>query len=306
MATKLEDIIKKTKERANKDFKDRPVRPPEGKSIWRILPGWNSKDPMVFFHAFGQHYIKNTDGKIRAVIGCNDRTYDKSCEICDMVGDAIKSAPDDETRKAIKDMNAGQTYLVNAVQVDKDKTKPVLLQFSKKLFEGSLMDALSEYGAEMLDLKEGNDIIITREGKGLDTKYTLTVRSQAKSTPIDDSVFSQVIDLDEYVKDDMESQKAKAIEAIGGHLGELPSVTGGYGGPGTSGALEDKTVKGLGDDDEDDANDLDDDLGGHDGETIDGTAAEVKEPDEKEKAKAESTFNDDIKDEDLDAILAQI
>jgi len=32
----------------------------------------------------------------------------------------------------------------------------------------------------------------------------------------------------------------------------------------------------------------------------------VKEPDEKEKAKAESTFNDDIKDEDLDAILAQI
>ena len=301
MAQSLSEILKRNQERKQSQYKDRPIRPPEGKSIWRILPGWNAEDPLVFFHAFGQHYIKNTEGKIRTVIGCTDKTYDGTCEVCDMIAEAIKAAPDDETRKGIKDMRAGQTYLVNAVQVDKDKSTPVILQFPKTLFEQSLMDSLQEYGEEMLDLQEGNDIVISREGKGLDTKYSLIVRSQAKSTPIDKSIMGQITNLDEYVKDDFESKKAKAIEAIGEHLGELPSLDG-MGDPGISsgGALtDDRKTKDA---------DLDDDLGGYDGDTIDSTATEedTTPPSEGEKKAAASTFNDEVTDEDLDDILANI
>lgn len=293
MATKLDDIISKVKKKAAETSRDRPIKPPEGKSVWRILPGWNKDEPAVFFHAFGQHYIKGTDGKIKVVIGCVDRTYEKSCDICDMIAEAIKSAPDDATRDAIKDMRAQQVYLVNAVRVDGkegERETPVIMAMPKTLFEGALMDALQEYGEEMLDLDEGNDVVITREGKGFDTRYSLVVRSQKKSTPVAESVWQKCIDLAAYVDEDFESKKQKAIDAIGEHMGTLPSLTSEYGGPGLKGESLPPADRAP-DPEIEDADIVDD-----------GPDAD-EQPSDDEKEEAETTFEDEISDEELDRML---
>ncbi|MBV6635053.1 MAG: hypothetical protein KI788_03990, partial [Mameliella sp.] len=93
-----------------------------------------------------------------------------------------------------------------------------------------------------------------------------------------------------------ESKKQKAIETLGEHMGELPS----FGGPGmSSGAIEDKTDKGI-----------DDDLGGYDGDIEDAEIVEETKKaapaSEEEKKAAEVSFDDEIDDEDLDAILGDL
>jgi hypothetical protein len=291
MATKLNDLINKVKEKAkNSGYKDNAIKPPKGKSVWRILPGWDKENPLNFFHAFGQHYIKGTDGKVRTVIGCVDKTYDKHCEICEMISEAVKAAESDEDRKVIQDMRAQLVYLVNAVEVkegNKLADKPVVMAMPKTLFEQSFMDALGEYEEGMLDLAEGNDVVITREGTGFDTKYSLIVRSRDKSSTIPESLWQMAENLEDFVKDDFETKRQKAIDAIGEHMGKLPSSIEGYGGPGAK-SLEDKSQ----DDDLDDV--------------IDGTASEVDEtepPSKEEKKKAEKSFDDEIDDDDLDAML---
>lgn len=301
MAKKLNDIINKVKERAKSSgYKDNAIKPPAGKSVWRILPGWDEADPLNFFHAFGQHYIKGTDGKIRTVIGCVDKTYDKHCEICDMIQDAIKSAEGDKERQMLNDMRAQQVYLVNAVAVKENNElgeKPVVLAMPKGLFEQGFMDALSEYEDDMLDLAEGNDVVITREGTGFDTKYSLVVRSRAKSSTIPKSLWQMATNLEEYVRDDFESKRQKAIDAIGEHIGILPSYVGDEHDSPAAKAIE--KAKDVSEDDID----LDDI---EDADVVDSTATEAKEPSEEERKTAESSFDDDISDEDLDAILAGI
>lgn len=303
MAKKLNDILNKVKEKAkSRSYKDNAIKPPAGKSVWRILPGWDEADPLNFFHSFGQHYIKGTDGKIRTVIGCVDRTYDKHCEICSMISDAIKSVDGDAERKALKDMQSQLVYLVNAVRVDgteEDRQKPVVMAMPASLFERSFTAALEEYGEEMLDLAEGNDVVITREGTGFDTKYSMIVRSRAKSSSIPKSVWQLAENLEDYVKDDFESKRQKAIDSIGEHLGRLPSYVdegAGYGGPGTKAIEKAKAVS----EDDIDLDDIDD------ADVVDSTATEVDEPSAEERKSAEASFEDEISDADLDAMLADI
>jgi len=297
--SKLDDIIKKVKARKPQyDDKPRAIKPPPGKSIWRVLPGWDKADPLNFFHAFGQHYLKDGEGKIKLVIGCPERTYDKPCEICELISVAIAEAPDDETRKRLKDARAQQVYLVNAVQVDKDANEPVIMAMPRTLFENSMMEVLEEYGPDMLDLNEGNDLIINRDGTGIDTKYTLTVRSAAKSKPIPESVWQKALNLEEYVREDFEAKLDKAKAVIASSMGELPpalSDTGGSGGPGTR-SITDETERKSDESDGVDELDVED--------LIEGTATEVEEPKEEEKKEAEKSFGSDVTDEDLDDILA--
>ena len=77
MATSLQDVLDKAQKKAASNQFQRTAKPKPGRSVWRILPGWDSKEPNLFFQAYGQHFIKNMDGELKVVIGCPDKTFDE-------------------------------------------------------------------------------------------------------------------------------------------------------------------------------------------------------------------------------------
>lgn len=260
----LQDILDKAKAKAAKSSgnRNRAVKPAEGKSYWRILPGgWNKEEPEMFYQAHGQHFIKK-DGKVKAVVSCPDKTYDCDCELCTMINDAIDALPataTDREKEKFTSMRASQRFLVNAI--DRKNDKVVVLELGVGLFN-SLIESLGEYD-ELLDPSEGQDIVINREGKGVDTKYTMTVRPANKSNPVTKSELMEMHDLGEFVRETDESNMQRAIKELGLVVNPAGAASGALTGPKKSSVAFD-------DDDIDEADILE-------GAASSGTAADDRE-----------------------------
>ena len=165
----------------------RPVKPPAGVSRWRILPGWNPDNRVKFYHEFGQHWIKS-NGELLGTAVCDSVTFGHDCKYCRALGQEFSQmkvaglTKDSAPWKAISEMNAGTTIVVNALCTDgpnKNLEQPVMLSLGKKVFEeflSNLANALKE-GDNILDLEAGSDISIEKTGSGFDTRYSLTLSS---------------------------------------------------------------------------------------------------------------------------------
>lgn len=212
MAKSIQELIAaKQKEIAAKKGRQRPFKFPVGKTKIRVLPSWRDGD-MQFWHDFGTHYIKDTKGETAAIYVCTDKTFGRDCEVCKSIGMGIKNAHDDETIELMKDANAGQQYLMNAlIRGDANNKEPVLLAVGINLFS-DICDIIEEYD-DITDLDNGIDLTIVREGSGRnDTKYT--VIPAAKSAKVPKEVIGKLINLDEYVAQENEAQLSKAIGAV--------------------------------------------------------------------------------------------
>lgn len=298
MATSMQDILAKARQKSNANNKQRLSKPPAGKSTWRILPGWNPKEPNMFFHPYGQHYVKDLEGNIKAVLVCPDKTFDKPCEVCEMISAAMKNAPDDETRNKISESRANQQFIMNAVRVDNPDGKVHILGVGSMLFN-AIIESLEEY-EDMLDPNEGNDLIIQREGTGLNTKYTLTPRAASKSKPVDASLLQQMHDLDVYCEEDFEAKKERALEALSGVTGILPPTSG------AAGALTgpSKTAVDIDDDEIPDYSDEEEKKPAKSAKADIEDAELVDEDDG--AADAASGGEEDMSDDELDALLDDI
>lgn len=210
------------------------IRPPAGQSRWRILPGWRKADRETFFHYYGKHWVKDADGKVLATYLCERDTYGRPCPVCDVVGAAIRSTKDDTVLKDLKEMTARRGVLVNALMISgtgADPNKPVLLDLPPSLFDNILIPLLaSRMGDDinLLDLKEGRDVIINREGTGLSTRYTLT--DAAKATAIDPSVLDRVLDIDAWLTSEKSRGDVKGVAPLNDQImarlgiGTTPSI----------------------------------------------------------------------------------
>lgn len=194
------------------------IRPPAGETRWRILPGWRKSDRETFYHYYGRHWVKDADGKVLATYLCERDTYGKPCPICDAVGDAIRSTRDDKVLEQLKEMTSRRGVVVNAVQIagpQADPTKPVLLDLPPTLFEMTLIPLMASRAGDdinLLDLKEGRDIIITRSGTGLSTRYNLT--DAAKSTSVDAALLDRLIDIDAWLTAEKSRGDVKGVAPL--------------------------------------------------------------------------------------------
>lgn len=208
--------------------RERTTRIPDGRSRWRILPSWRGADDMLIAHAFGQHFVKDAAGDLKAVHMCLDKTYGKLCPICEALAHAIKNS-DDETQKLLTESRANARYLVNAYSVEKGKTpEVVILEMPPTVFEliNDLIDQKADdqevenedgdletvAGVDMLDVKKGFDVIISKSGKGLNTKYTVNSASTPTRVPAD--LLDKMHDLDAYVKQEHAETEAKALGVL--------------------------------------------------------------------------------------------
>jgi hypothetical protein len=184
----------------------------------RILPGWDKENPELFYHDFGQHWIKDFEGNVITTVGDSYTTYGRECEVRNAIEAAMRAAPTDEHKSKLKEMLAKPRILVNALILDdKDvsSTEPVLVEFSSTQFDQILAHMqfiLEETGDSMINIEKGYDITIEKEGKGLSTKYNFIVSRKATNVPF--SSLDKLINLETYVQSQFAAKMQKAIAAV--------------------------------------------------------------------------------------------
>ena len=220
----LMELLKQKKAALTSNNRQKTVKPNEGRTRWRILPSWRpegAENADIFYHDFGQHFIKDATGTLKAVYVCLNKTFDKPCQICGAIEHAIATSRDDTMVELLKESKAGHRILMNALAIDSpNPTDPVILEVAPTVFV-AILGIIEEWGIEALSLDKGNDIIIERSGKGLLTKYTVQVA--AKSAAVDPSVMKRVTNLDEYVAQENTDAANRALTNLRAVAGLLPA-----------------------------------------------------------------------------------
>lgn len=221
-ASKLLELMKNKKQALKQ--KAKTLKPNPGANRYVLLPGWRKGEEHVWFHDFGQHYVKNAAGEIQAVYVCADKTYGNPCPICEGLSKAIKSTLDDETVALLKEAASGQSYLMNVLALDSDDdATPQILEVRKSVFAG-IVDLIEEWGGAVFDPESPQIITVNRDGKGLNTKYTVQISPKKHALP--KGVLSKLNNLDDYVRQENEEQQRRALTAISSVAGLLPSAVG--------------------------------------------------------------------------------
>lgn len=228
MATpSLMDLIKSKKAALNSGKRQKTIKPADGRNRYRILPGWKmelkggelSGDP-TFYHDFGQHFIKDEAGEMKAVYICTDKTFGRPCGVCDTINKAMHSTTDDSMLKVMKEAKAAGRILINVLAVDGDTpNEPQILELAPTAF-AEVLNIFAEWG-DITDLADGKDVIVERSGKGIGTRYSVQIA--AKSKPVSADVWKKCANLDEYVAQESEEQAARAISNVKNIAGLLPS-----------------------------------------------------------------------------------
>lgn len=229
MLSKRSEIDSKSKRTNIATFKD-------GATRIRILRGWKKDDAGTFWHPFGQHFIKGADGQIKAVFNCLDKTFDMPCPVCSGISKTITETDDDDVIKLLEGAKANSArYLVNALILNRegvDPTKPVVLglpgtvydQIVKSFFEVD-EDTGEEVFVDLTSSTEGRTITVERTGTGVtNTKYTVRVAGKSTVLANATAVEAQIIDLDDFVKQEAEGQTKRALDAIGSISGLILSA----------------------------------------------------------------------------------
>jgi hypothetical protein len=227
----IADLVAKTKkaQAAKKASGLRAMKPLPGKHTYRILPTWRlntmpekcEAETQPFWHDFAMHWVRTVKGGKPVAYICLEKTFGAECPVCRAIGQGISSSNDDDTVALLKEANASQKYLLNVLhRTSPDKPNEVqVMEVGQKIFD-QVIEFLSEYG-DITDLNDGIDLIINREGSGLDTTYS--VLPAAKSKPVDQSVMTKLFDLDAVVQQENETKLNIALENLGKVSGILPS-----------------------------------------------------------------------------------
>lgn len=224
MGLSIQDLIAgKQKDMAAKKMRSATLKPAAGKHSYRVLPGWRGGDDKQFYHDYSMHFIKTIESgdKPAAVYVCVDKTYGKPCEVCDAIKKSMAVSADDAMSKRLKEAMSAQRYLMNVLHLTgPEPTKVQVLELGQTAFE-AICALIVEYD-DITDPTAGRDIIITRTGTGLDTKYT--VMPAANNLPVPPAALTQLINLDEFVAQENPAGETKALTAVGSIIGLLPSA----------------------------------------------------------------------------------
>lgn len=227
MAQSLQDLIAgKQKDIAAKKARASTLKPADGKHSYRILPSWRGGEEKQFWHDYSMHFIKTVESgaKPAAVYLCVDKTYGKPCEVCESIKKAMAVSADDAMTKRLKDAQSAQRYLMNVLHLTgTEPAKVQVLELGTTAFE-AVCALIGEWG-DITDITDkGRDIVITRTGVGMDTKYT--VQPAAANKPVPAAAVTQLINLDEFVAQENPAGEVKALTAVGSIIGIMAPAGG--------------------------------------------------------------------------------
>ncbi|CAG9229099.1 hypothetical protein [Burkholderia vietnamiensis] len=208
------------------------IKPKAGRNRYRILPGWRGNGDPLFYHDFGQHFIKDAAGQVKAVYICTDRTFGRPCEVCDAVAQAIAMTTDDVTKKRIEESKASGRVLLNVLELEGgNPTVPQILEVPPTVFNGNKgvggIISLFDEWPNLLDPNTGCDIIIEKSGAGKDTRYGVQVAGGSKPVPAE--ALTKLNNLDDFVKQESEAAAQRALTQVRAIAGlPAPAASLGY------------------------------------------------------------------------------
>lgn len=210
------------------------VKPKDGRNAYRILAPTSAQASWVpasgqYWADLGVHWIKaDKNGKPLAVVGDCDTVYQQPSVLNTAIEMAINSAMDEESKELYNEWKAKKSVLLNVI----DRTAgddPVVLELTGTTF-GKVMDLINVYddaGRDITDPLSGVDIIITKTGKALNTKYEVMV-DPAPPKPVSPDVLARTTDLHEFIAQNyFRGEEQKALNCIAQIAGvAVPALTG--------------------------------------------------------------------------------
>jgi hypothetical protein len=223
------------------------VKPKDGRNTYRLLAPTPAQAPWVpasgqYWADLGVHWIKaDKNGKPLAVVGDCDTVYQQPSVLNTAIEMAINSAMDEESKELYNEWKAKKSVLLNVVDRSGNADEAVPLELTGTTF-GKVMDLVGVYddaGRDLTDPLTGVDIIITKTGKGLNTKYEVMV-DPAPSKPVSPEVLSRTVDLHAFIAQNFfRGEEQKALNCIAQIAGvAVPALTG----PATSAGVRTPTA----------------------------------------------------------------
>jgi len=153
-------------------------KPKEGRNTIRVLPGVGEMDD-YFWTVVGKHYIPGA----QHATTCPLITADNPCPICEYVSSLYRSTDSDE-KDVAKRIRAQRQYWINVINRDKENLGPLIYPAPKTVFAAiASLVRDPDYGA-VYDVDVGTDVVITRTGTGIETRYQ--VQAKRKESPLSD------------------------------------------------------------------------------------------------------------------------
>lgn len=162
----LRDKLKNTDTGGSSGF----MRLNQGRNVVRVLP--EVGDMEFFFQCVGTHEFPD---KSRVYCPAFTSEGELDCPICEMVQELYKSV--DKASKALADqLRVRRKFWMNVINRDDEDRGPLILTAGVTIFNPiSNIVSDPDYG-DVTDIEDGVDIIIKREGEGLNTKYDVIAR----------------------------------------------------------------------------------------------------------------------------------
>lgn len=210
------------------------IKPKDGRNTYRLLAPTPAQAPWVpasgqYWADLGVHWIKaDKNGKPLVVVGDCDTVYQQPSPLNTAIEMAINSAMDEESKELYQDWKPNKSVIINVLDASMgDDPQP--LELTPTTF-GKVMDLINIYddaGQDITHPLTGVDIIITKTGKGINTKYDVAV-SPAPSKPIAADVLGRTIDLHAFIAQNyFRGEEQKALNAIAQIAGvAVPALTG--------------------------------------------------------------------------------
>ena len=183
----------------------------EGRNILRFLPPQpGQKRP---WQQVWQHYIKEPGGRL-LVFPCPNRMQGKRCPVCEHANSLSRSQADSDQKDAYSYFPKLRVY-AEVVDMEATEAGTRVVAFGKTIYEG-LMGIRTDLdaGGDFTDVENGFDIIIERNGQGINTSYE--VRASRHSGPIaDEGWLEKRYDLERFAVLPADHLLLQAQQAIG-------------------------------------------------------------------------------------------
>lgn len=170
---------------------------PDGMCVIRILPPWDARG-MIALPVYSHRITYNDPNSKypKYTWTCVEKTFGKACNICRGLAQLRESGANTEQwdptdRKfyanalVIHDPNYGR------VQDALAPNTHVLLRLPKTVYDWIVSQITNPQIGDITDPQSGIDIMVTKTGKGLETKYACTLSPNGR-TPIDQNVLSSL------------------------------------------------------------------------------------------------------------------
>jgi hypothetical protein len=194
--------------------REKTLKPKPGTNNYVILGDWNRERNEVFYREFGNHFVKDAAGDLKAVHLCMAKTYEQDCPVCNVIAEAAKHVTDDSQIKALEEAASKRTYLLNVLELDESGTKhdgqPKILEVGYMVFSG-ILDLMEDWGEAIF--QEHQIITISRDGAGKNTKYNVLPKGTKKAVVSADTL-NRLNDLEDYVNQANEEKKRIAMNAV--------------------------------------------------------------------------------------------